>query len=77
MFPRNYAIKSPETIQCNRRWSDYTNYLLKNKMGKCSPRSSNGNVPVKHFRLFFGEFSSGSSLQDFVHGLSVRVSSDR
>ena len=27
--------------------------------------------------LIVGEFSSGSSLQDFVHGISVRVSWDR
>ena len=27
--------------------------------------------------LIIGEFSSGGSLQDFVHGILVRVSSDR
>ena len=27
--------------------------------------------------LIVGEFSSGNSLQDFVHGISVRVSWDR
>ena len=28
-------------------------------------------------KLMIGEFPSGSSLQDFVHGISIRVSSDR
>ena len=36
-----------------------------------------GNVPVKITEVIVGEFSSGSSLQDFVHGISVRVSWDR
>ena len=33
-----------------------------------------GKVPVKNTEDIVGEFSSGNSLQDFVHGISVRVS---
>ena len=36
-----------------------------------------GNVPVTNItELIVGEFSSGNSLQDFVHGISVRLSWD-
>ena len=35
------------------------------------------NAPVKITKLMIGEFSSGGSLQGFVHGISVQVSSDR
>ena len=39
--------------------------------------NSLGVVLSKITEIIVGELSSGSSLQDFVHGISVRVSWDR
>ena len=59
--PRQYVI-----YYCHR------NYYQINSLGIFS-----GNVPVKNYRINCWGISIRNSLQDFVHGISVRVSWDR
>ena len=50
-FPENYAqIHLQMFWGCNLWCNDYTDKFLKNKMGKCNPRSSNGT------NIFLGVF---------------------